>query len=262
MTPTFVIGEMGSTHDRNFSNACRLIEIAKDAGCNAVKAQYWSSAERMAERRRAQDYLDIYKRYQIPAGWLPNLRQYADRVGIELMCTSYLPEDVGLVAQYVQRFKIASFESSDLAFVKAHRRFNLPVICSVGMLSAFDAMLLAPYVDTVLHCVSAYPTPSTEANLNAIISLRQQLQVPVGYSDHTGLELTGALAVMVGAVALEVHFALDTTDPLNPDVACALSPASLRHYVRNVRLAEAMAGDGEKRQMECEAPMAKYKVKA
>lgn len=261
-----VIGEAGSCHDGSLDRAHQLVLAAKAAGCDVVKFQWWSSAKRLAERRRAGDYQAIYERYQMPRPWLDDLAAFCADTGIEFMCTSYLPEDVPVVAPYVQRFKVASFEAGDREFLEAHRPFDTPLVVSTGMTDREEALDLAYRrgVEAILHCVSAYPCPPEQANLAAIGTLRRLLptarSVRVGFSDHTRQVATGALAVAAGAEVLEVHFRLDDTPRTNPDYPAALSPKDLKHYVAFARRAEQVLGDGVKRPMAAEGPMMKYRV--
>lgn len=249
---TFVIAEAGSCHDGSLEQAYRLIATAKEAGADACKFQFWSDAARLATRRRAPAYQPLYEKYRVPRDWLDDLKTWCDAAGLEFMCTVYLPEDVPVIAPYVARFKIASFEADDLDFIAAHVPYDKPILVSTGMSSETPH----PYWKVkYLHCVSAYPTPIDEANLAV-------LRDPgfVGFSDHTADTLTGAFAVCASASILEVHFRLDDTDTANPDYVTALDPAELAQYVRYVRLAERLLGSPVKRIQPSEAAMVPYKV--
>ncbi len=103
-----VIAEIGSCHDGSLDQALMLIQTAKDCGATIVKAQFWSSAKRMAQRRGAPEYQAIYTKYQAPESWLPVLRAEANRLGLVFACSSYLPEDVETVAEYAEILKIAN----------------------------------------------------------------------------------------------------------------------------------------------------------
>ena len=259
---TFIIAEAGSCHEGEYERAEGLVQLAKDAGADAVKFQYWSSPARMRERRHVNDPL-AYERGSILTHWLPELSELAHALGLEFMTTCYLPEDIPFIAPYVKRFKVASFEAMDASFIDAHRSFNKPLIISTGMQNGEPILGMKPwtYGDTFLHCVSAYPTPMAQANLRALHGMDGDSEL-FGYSDHTHDVLTGALAVAAGAQILEVHFRLDDTDPANPDYATALSPGQLKDYISLVRKAELMMGDGIKRPQPAEAEMMKYRVKA
>lgn len=255
MPRTFIIGEAGSCHDGNFGQALELIRIAKDAGADAVKFQYWSDPIRLAERRNAPDYQPIYTKYKLPMNWLRGLHQECARGGIEFMCTVYLPEDIHVVAPYVQRFKIASFEAGDLAFIRAHEPYHKPVIISTGMMDKRPVHTHGDMEVWWLHCVSAYPTPWRDANLGVLRSGEYD-----GYSDHTNYVHTGALAVAAGASIIEVHFRSPHTDANNPDYATSLDSDVLGRYIAWIRRAEIFLGDGIKRIQPSEAEMVKYRV--
>lgn len=227
------------------------IQIAKEAGADAVKFQWCSSPERLATRRHAEEYIWAYKTIAFPKEWLADLKGTADIRRIEWMCTVYLPEDIEVVALLVKRFKISSFEAADYKFVKAHENYGKQILLSVpGHEDVF-------YVGkaTLLHCVSAYPAPPDEMNLRCLKSHD-------GFSDHSAHPLMGALAVAAGAQIIEVHFRLDSTSSANPDYGHSLSPDQLVQYVQNVRFAEAAMGTREKRLMPSEERWAKFRVRA
>jgi sialic acid synthase SpsE len=258
----FLIAEIASAHDRNWKKAVDLVWLAADAGFDCCKMQWWSDADKLADRRGVPDhYREIYHRYQIPETWIEALADECKRKGIAFMCTTYLPEDIPKVAPYVSRWKVASFEADDLAFVMAHSA-DKPLVISTGMMSIdeVESIVYSPnlyrHTTLPLHCVSAYPCPIDNAELDAGVA-----PPFVGYSDHTAHTLTGAVAVGAGAAIIEAHIKLADTDKDNPDYACALFPEEARQYVENVRLAERMMGSGEKKLQDVEKEMAKYRVK-
>lgn len=260
---TFVIAEAGSCHDGDIAQAFKLVTAAKEAGADACKFQWWSSAERLAERRNAQKYLPVYQKYKVPDVWLSWLHLACVANGIEFMCTAYLPEDISFVNMWVKRFKIASFEAGDQEFLSSHAQYGKQVIISTGMMSVGERKYV-PGVLTqhFLHCVSSYPTPLDQANLGVLGQIYEDGSRDYdGYSDHTKNVLTGALAVAAGAKIIEVHFRLDDTDPENPDYATALSPGQLKDYVSLIRQAEVMLGDGVKKPQPAEKAMMAYRVK-
>jgi len=260
---TYIIAEAGSCHDGDLQKAKALIRAAREAGADAVKFQFWSSAETLAQRRRTgPTYQAIYAKYQMPQGWLPILADEARRAGVGFLCTTYFASDIEVVAPYVSRFKVASFEAQDEAFLLAHLGFGKPLIVSTGMMRRreWKPTMLGNIDITWLHCVSAYPCPDQEANI-AAIRLMRVMWDKVGYSDHTESLASGAIAVACGAVVLEKHLRLNETDPGNPDYATALDPLEFGDYVDLVRQAEVLLGDGRKEPQAAEAAMAPYRVK-
>jgi N,N'-diacetyllegionaminate synthase len=274
-TKTLVIAECGSCHDGDFKKALRLVEAARAVGASVAKFQFWSDANRLADRRKVpESYRAIYRRYQMISPWLPALAEACaarsdDTRGkrpIEFMCSTYLPEDVATVAPYVKRFKIASFEAGDEELAIAHAPFlqSRSLIVSLGMNGNHRRWELAPNVQ-VLHCVSAYPAPPEAMNLGVLGGDWGEPYDPspspfVGLSDHSRHPWMGALAVAAGAEIIEAHLRLNDTDPENPDFATAFTPTEFGEYVKNIRFAEQVMGDGEKKLQACEEPMAQYRV--
>jgi sialic acid synthase SpsE len=274
MSRTLVIAECGSCHDGSLKQAERLIEAAATAGVDIAKFQWWSDADRLADRRQVPDtYREIYRRYQVPQSWLPALRRRCDSFGLEFMATSYLPEDVPVVGLFVKRFKVASFEATDRAFVDACQQCG-PVIVSVGMMSEPEWLDLLRHLraeDACLQCVSSYPAAPEQMNLGvlrihaacrACDCCGQDNWRPLpGLSDHSRDLDMGAYAVCAGAEIIEAHLRLDDTDRSNPDYAVAFTPSEFAEYVRRIRRAEVIMGSGEKTLQECERPMAAYRVR-
>ena len=272
MTRTFVIAEAGSCHDGNFGKALHLVLAAAECGADAVKFQFWSDADALADRRRVpQHYRETYRRYQVPLVWLESLKAECDLRGLEFMCSTYLPQDVATVAPFVKRFKVASFEAEDAAFVAAHAPFmeSRELIVSLGMgANPGTALRAIAWVDEVkfLHCVSAYPAPVDSLNL---IRLRRNDDEPAaafyGFSDHSdpALTWTGAMAVAAGAGIIEAHLRLEGTDASNPDAPHAMVPRQFADYVRHIRFAEVCVGEStDHRAHPCESEMAQYRVRS
>lgn len=267
---TLVIGEAGSCHDGSLEKAIRLVALGASVGADAVKFQWTSSAARLAERRHAPEYLAAYKLIEHPVAWHGELYQACTRAGLEYMTTVYLPEDVAVIAPWVKRFKVASFEAAERSFIEIHKPFKKEVLISLGMggrpylgyiydnFNYIDGMRLR-----YLHCVSAYPTPVDQIGLREVRQCNHDCEgmwAPAGLSDHTVHPWTGALAVAAGAEIIEFHFRLADTDPANADYVVARSPLQAFEYVQNIRLAEKMVGDGIKRIMPCEEKMLKYRT--
>ncbi len=233
----------------------RLVKLAADTGWDACKFQWWSNSERLAERRQAQEYLPVYQKYRMPREWLDILAATCREAGIEFMCTVYLPEDIPVIAPYVERFKVASFEATDIAFVGAILREQRETIISIGMAQRVPANTKLQFVPTgrFLQCTSAYPCPPHDLNLRVITQLD-------GLSDHSADPRTGGLAVACGAKIIEAHIRLGDTSPRNPDFDHSLPPGHAKRYVEFVRWAELALGDGVKRPMPSEEPMMAYRV--
>lgn len=255
---TLVIAEPGGTAEGDLDTMRRQIDFAAEIGCDAYKAQWTSSPERLCERRHAPEYLDAYRKLAWSPEWHEILAAACKNAGLDYLCTTYLPEDIAVVAPHVWAFKCAAFEALDEDFLRAHWRYGKPLFVSTGLMAHEELVALGRrggFQDRrLLHCVSAYPCPIDQINLAA-------LGLHYGLSDHTIHPMTGAMAVALGAQAIEFHYRLNGCDPANADYAVARPPDAAREYVFNVRLAETMLGSGVKRIMSAEAPMLKYAVR-
>ena len=272
---TFIICEAAATHDGSLEKALQLVEWSAEIGASACKFQWLSSPERLAERRNAHDYLNAYRLLAFPRAWFRVLERRCAELRIEFMCTTYLPEDIHVVAPFVKRFKVSGFEAEDRHFVGLHGTWPDKALCISAARGAFLSVSIEHWrrvvnvnngggpTCTVFHCVSAYPCPSDELNLRRLHprwSRADHLQ-PRGFSDHSRHPWAGALAVAAGAVAVEFHMRLNDTSEKNADFAVARSPEEARAYVANIREADAMLGRGDNNAMPSEAPWAKYAVR-
>jgi len=255
-----ILAEPGSTASESLDQFTRLIAEAAAAGCTAFKPQWTSNPDRLCARRRAWAYRAAYEKIAYPLAWHAELSAAARGLGMQYVVSVYVPEDAGRVAPFVDALKCASFEAQDHEFLAALSATGKPVYVSTGMMDLDEAVQAARGAAAILHCTSAYVAPMDSLNLRAIQALREAVTVPVGYSDHSANVLTGALAVACGAVIVEVHMRPADCPADNADYLVSLPPAKLAEYVRNIRLAESMLGNGIKRAMESERPMMKYRV--
>ena len=254
----FVIAEQSGTHEGVLDRMLDGIAVAKACDADAWKTWWCSSAAKAAARVHAPELVESYRAGEFPPSWLAVLRDATTRAGLELLVTVDCPEDIEVVAPYVDRFKIASWGATDRDFFYAHAKHGKPIIISTGTCSMLEADNIGAldYEPPVwrLHCVSAYPAPLAECNLLAI---RHRLLD--GFSDHTANVVTGSLAVAAGARVLEVHFRHDETSPTHPDYPVSLSPSQLEEYVYWARLAAVAMGDGVKRVMPSERENVRYR---
>jgi N,N'-diacetyllegionaminate synthase len=150
--------------------------------------------------------------------------------------------------------KVPSGEITNLPFLRDVGKYGRPVILSTGMANMDEIESALDIIEqagtprtriTVLHCNTEYPTPMTDVNLRAMLTIRDAFGVQVGYSDHTlGIEVAIA-AVALGATVIEKHFTLDRNLP-GPDHKASLEPEELKAMVSGIRNIEKAMGDGVK----------------
>ena len=256
---TYFIGEIGINHNGDVETAKRLIKVAAQAGCDAVKFQ-----KRTPELCVPIDQQDIMR--STPWGYISYM-EYRER--IELDYNAYCEIDnfcrennihwfascwdipsVDFIEQFDPIcFKVASASITDHDLLRYIDTFNRPVILSSGMstVEEIDAAVLQIKPQNLLlaHSTSTYPCPLSELNLRMIETLQQKYDIPIGYSGHeTGLQTTIA-AVVLGACFIERHITLDRT-MWGSDQAASVEPHGLERLIRAIRNVEAALGDGIK----------------
>ena len=272
--PAYVIAEIGLNHNGDVDIAKKLIDVAADAGANAVKFQKRtpeiSTPEHMRDVPRetpwgTMTYLDYRRRVEFGRDEYIEIGDYATLHGLDWFASPWdVPSVAFLEELNVVAHKVASASLTDLELLTALRETGKPVILSTGMstIPQIDRALETLGTDRVvlMHATSTYPMEPEEANLRVISTLRDRYAgVPIGYSGHErGLQISLA-AVALGAVAVERHITLDRT-MWGSDHAASLEPAGLQHLVRDIRVIETALGDGVKRVFPGEqAPMAKLR---
>ena len=274
--PAYLIAEAGLNHDRKLDQALRLIDVAAEAGADAVKFQTFSAEKIQARTRDRASYLDtlvekgrsmqdLFRDLELPREWHEALAKHARERGLDFLSTPFDEEAVDLLETLdVPAIKIASFELWHLPLIRHAARTGRPLILSTGMANmgdiedALDAARSEGNERIVLlHCAISYPPAWKDLNLRAIPTMAAAFHVPVGYSDHSPGHTADVVAVTLGAAAIEKHFTIDKSLP-GPDHPFALDPGELAAMVRAIREAEASLGTGEKRRAEAEAEL--YRV--
>lgn len=249
--PCLIVAELSCNHRGRFSEAVDLVRAAARAGADAVKFQLFDPEEMagpdlmLTEGEWAGWRLrELYERAETPWTWLADLCEAADDLGLLAFTSVTAPASVTIAnGLAIPCFKVASFELRSEPLLRALAAVGKPVILSTGMASdpeiraAIDLLHPAPVV--LLHCVSAYPTPLSHANLPRIAALQQNFARPVGLSWHNRSPVAPVIAAAHGLAVLEVHLTLDHDAPTLDD-SFSYDPAEFAQLVRLVREAESL----------------------
>jgi N,N'-diacetyllegionaminate synthase len=280
-----VIAEAGVNHNGELALARRLVDAAADAGADLVKFQTFRAGALVSVGARKAAYQltttaaeesqhDMIKRLELSPAMHKSLIAYCGQREIGFFSAPFDIQSVDLLAELgLDRFKIPSGELTNLPYLRHVGSYRKPVIMSTGMASldevreALEVLIRAGTpleAITVLHCNTEYPTPMHDVNLRAMATMRTDLGVAVGYSDHTaGIEVSIA-AVALGATVIEKHLTLDRKLP-GPDHAASLEPAEFAAMVAAIRNVESALGSSIKRPSESEAknaPVARKSIVA
>ncbi len=286
----FFIAEAGVNHNGDKDLAFRLIDVAVDAGADAVKFQTFAAdwlasetAPKAAYQNETTDasesQRDMLKRLELPHDWHFELRDYCTQKGIAFISTPFEEKSLHFLAGELglETIKVPSGEITNGPFLLQIARTGCDIILSSGMSSleevkealgviafgllgstdqpsrkAFDAAFASMEGKAVLRdkvsllqCTSAYPTPLDEANVLAMVTMRDAFGLRTGFSDHTAGQIASLTATALGATIIEKHFTLDRNLP-GPDHKASLEPQELKTLITAIRAVEQSLGDGIK----------------
>ena len=269
-----IIAEAGVNHNGDINLAKKLIEEAAHSGADYVKFQTFKAKNLVSKTARKADYqvkntnggddsqFQMLKNLEMPSEWHFELKDYAEKLGIKFLSTGFDEEAIDFLDKLgVDLFKIPSGEITNKPYLIDVAEKGKLIILSTGMatleevIAAIDILVahgITKKMMTVLHCNTEYPTPMKDVNLKAMLHIKTQLGIEVGYSDHTlGIEVPVA-AVALGARVIEKHFTLDKNMD-GPDHLASLEPKELKMMLQSIRNVElAISGSGFKEPSESE----------
>jgi N-acetylneuraminate synthase/N,N'-diacetyllegionaminate synthase len=269
--PCFIIAEAGVNHNGDINLAKQLIDVASEAGANAVKFQTFiaenvvtcaaeKAAYQIVTTGKEESQYAMIKKLELSFADFEELKKYADKKKILFLSTAADKQCADFLYHLgMPVFKISSGEVTNYPLLNHLASLKKPIILSTGMstLGEIEEALRileskGPKEIILLHCITSYPARIEEANLRVIETLRSAFKYPVGFSDHTEGIVTSLAAVALGACVIEKHFTLDKSLP-GPDHSASLDPAELKDLVKSIRLIESAMGTGERKLSAAEA---------
>lgn len=258
--PCFIAAEIGINHNGDINLAKELINAAKDAGADAVKFQNYHTEDFILDKNLTYEYIsegkkivesqfEMFKRYELSFEQIQILKDYSDKLEIIFFSTPTSLKGIeDLKKVGVSLLKNGSDFLVNLELIDQMGKTGIPVIISTGMATLGeidDAVRTFEQAGgqelIILHCVSAYPTPAEEVNLNKISSLAKAFQYPIGFSDHTDGIVAAVGAVALGACFIEKHFTLSKNLP-GPDHHFSSDPKEFKELVNSIRFIEKSMG--------------------
>lgn len=267
MQKTLIIAEAGVNHNGSMESAKKLIDVAAQAGVDYVKFQTFKTENLVSKSAQKADYQQrnmndgdtsqyaMLKKLELSPEQHLELISYCQAKGVKFFSTAFDLESIDFLASLqLGLWKIPSGEITNYPYIKKIAQYKEPVILSTGMSTpdeindAVDILLkfgVTKEQITILHCNTEYPTPMADVNLKAMQTMKVDLGLQTGYSDHTqGIEIPIA-AVALGATIIEKHFTLDRNME-GPDHKASLEPEELKAMVSAIRNVEQALGDGKK----------------
>lgn len=280
MQKVSIIAEAGSnwrcgTPTRDIKMAKSLIDVAVEAGADAVKFQTYRPETVYVPNAGDSDYLseagikesitEIFKDLSMPYEMIPQLVEYCQKQNIQFMSTPFSIADAKAVDPYVKTHKIASYEISHIRLIEFIAKTGKPVIISTGGATYKDIEWAMNHfyknggkTISLMQCTAKYPAPLSTLNLKVIPELINRFKIPVGLSDHSRDPLIGPVgAVALGATIIEKHFTLHNKLP-GYDHSFAILPDELKQMVKAIRQIEEALGSGKKEVQKEERELREY----
>ena len=268
MNKTLIIAEAGVNHNGDILIAKRLIDVAAEAGVDYVKFQTFKANNIVTKQAKRADYQDantknndsqfeMLRKLELSQESHYHLVEYCKSKKVKFLSTGFDFESIDFLHKIgIRLAKIPSGEITNLPYLRKIANLFPEVILSTGMADIKEVkdavdVLLRDKVNkiklTILHCNTEYPTPMKDVNLKAMLHIKEEFGVDIGYSDHTlGVEVPIA-AVALGAKVIEKHFTLDR-NMKGPDHKASLEPNELKLMVDSIRnIEEALSGSGIKK---------------
>lgn len=262
-SPVFIVAELSANHNQDYNRAVEIIHAAAQAGADAVKLQTYTPdtltidchEDCFVNKGGLWDGLTEYELYQkayTPWEWQPKLMEEAAKLGLECFSSPFDFTSIDfLESLHVPAYKIASYEINDIPLIRKAARLHKPMIFATGIAypedieRALSVCAEEGNQDVILlKCVSAYPTPYEDVNLNVIPTLAKTYDCLTGISDHTLGTIVSAGAVPLGIRMVEKHLTLRRSDG-GPDSAFSMEPEEFAQMVQEIRILEKALGSPE-----------------
>jgi len=258
---TFIIAEAGVNHNGSLKNAFKLVDIAIAANVDAIKFQTFNPkllASKHAETApyqknidKSNSQLEMLTRINLSKEKQRKIFEYCNLKKIKFMSSPFDIESSEFLFELgLDTIKIPSGEITNLPLLRHIGKSGRKIILSSGLSTLSEVrnglnVLINSGTDkekiTILHANSMYPSPIEDINLKAMLTIKEELKVPVGYSDHSlGIDVP-IIAVALGATVIEKHFTIDKKMD-GPDHKASLNPDELSLMVKKIRETETILG--------------------
>lgn len=258
--PAYIIAEMSANHAGSMERAKEIIREAKRCGADCIKIQTYTPDTLTIDCHNqyfqvengtweGENLYSLYGKAYTPWEWQKELKEEADRVGIDFLSTPFDTTAVDFLEEIgLEFYKIASFEMIDLPLLRYIAAKGKPIIMSTGMSTLEEIRESVEAIRAcgndriaLLKCSSAYPALPEQMNLRTIVDLKENFDLPIGLSDHSMGHMSATTAVTLGANIIEKHFCLGR-EIENPDASFSMTPAEFKEMVDSVRQVEAALG--------------------
>lgn len=254
---TYIIAEIGINHNDNLEIAKKMIDVAKESGCQSAKFQLFSSKNlypksagkldwKDADKEYSYDIYEAVKKFELPIEWIDELIEYCNNKKIDFMASVFDIDGLDfLVKREIKAIKLSSYTITNIPLIEACAKTGLKLIMSTGGATlseteeAINTVLKYHNNLTILHCSIQYPTELKDVNMGVLDTFKYAFpNIKIGYSDHTQEPSDAPVqAIYLGASVIEKHITLDKKME-GPDHFFALEPNELKQMVADITKAE------------------------
>jgi N,N'-diacetyllegionaminate synthase len=264
---TIIIAEAGVNHNGKVKLAKNLVNIAKNAGADYVKFQYFNPEYLTTNFSKQADYQKktykqknnsqkvMLKKLSLSLNQLIEVYNYCKKKKIKFAISIFDHISLKNIKKFNLDFiKIPSGEITNYPLLRDVAKMNKKIILSTGMSNIKDIYnaltVLRKYKQkkskiTLMHCTTNYPTSEDQVNISTITEIKKKFKIDVGYSDHTTGNEAACAAVAFGARIFEKHFTI-SKNMKGPDHSASLEPRELKNYIKSIKKTEKMIGTGKK----------------
>lgn len=270
MNRIYIVAEIGCNHNGDFKLAKKMVEVAKEAGVDAVKFQTFKADQLISKYAPKAEYqikvtgatesqLEMTRKLELPYDEFIKLQNYAKELGLDVFSTPFDFDSIDFLAGLNQKvWKIPSGEILNLPYLEKIARLPIEekkIVISTGMATIEEIKMSLDVLEkngmkksdiTILHCNTEYPTPCEDVNLNSIKGLKKEFsEYKIGFSDHSEGYFAGIASVPYGIEFIEKHFTLDKNFE-GPDHKASVTPEELTLLCKGIRVVERCLGSDKK----------------
>lgn len=253
-----VVAEIGNNHEGNFEVAKELVRKAAESAADAVKFQTFITEHYVSKSDMAR--FNRLKSFELSFAQFSQLADLAHSLGLLFISTPFDLKSAEFLRRVADAIKVASGDNNFYPLMANIAESGKPMIISSGLSDLEGVRNAVKFTEgqwaktgvstgelAILHCVTSYPVPPAEANLQSIPLLAKNFSHTIGYSDHTiGIE-AAVLAVALGARIIEKHFTLDKHFSDFRDHQLSADPGEMQELVKGVRAASILLGVADKK---------------
>lgn len=272
--PCFIIAEAGVNHNGRLDLAKKLVDIAVKSKADAVKFQTFKAENLTTKKADVAPYvkknigkktkqIDLIKKIELKYEDFKKLKKYCDKKNIIFLSTPHSFDAIDFLEKLVPAYKIGSGDITNIPTLRQVAKKDKPIILGTGMSTIQEIKQAVKTIKKegnnqiiTLHCTTNYPCPIEDVNLNAMITMKKELDCLIGYSDHTLGTIVPVAATALGACVLEKHFTIDRKLP-GPDHKASLEPDELENMIKQIREIEKALGSYDKKPTEREKKIMK-----